>query len=44
VKSGIVGKEQLILLPVTSQVFTLTTDPTGQVQMQSGIHAIVVSG
>jgi hypothetical protein len=40
----IVGKEQLILLPVTPEIFTLTTDPPGQVQLQSGIHAVVASG
>jgi len=40
----IVGKEQLILLPVTPEIFTLTTDPPGQIQLQSGIHAVVSSG
>jgi hypothetical protein len=38
------GKEQLILLPITPQVFELTTEPPGQVQLQSGLHAVVVSG
>ena len=44
VASAIWGKEQLILLPVQPQVFTLQTDPPGQVLMQSGIHAVVASG
>jgi hypothetical protein len=38
------GKEQLILLPVEQQSFTLTTDPSFQVEMQTGRHAVVVSG
>jgi hypothetical protein len=40
----ILGQEQLILLPVDQKSFTLTTDPTAQVTMQTGRHAIVVSG
>src|SRR5262245_58673388 len=40
----IMGKEQLILLPIKSQIFQLETEPPGQVQLQSGIHAVVVSG
>jgi hypothetical protein len=38
------GKEQLILLPVEQQAFTLTTDPSVQVVMHTGRQAIVVSG
>jgi hypothetical protein len=43
-KGQIVGKEMLIMLPVTPEIFTLTTDPPGEVQLQSGIHAVVASG
>lgn len=39
-----ISEEQLILLPITPQTFTLTTDPAGLVELFSGAHAIVVSG
>lgn len=38
------GKEQLILLPSENQVIPLTSDPPGSVQLQTGGHAIVLSG
>ncbi|MCI0606263.1 hypothetical protein L0156_25030 [bacterium] len=44
IQGQIVGKEQLILLPVEQMSFTLTTDPGVQVVMQTGRNAIVVSG
>ena len=44
IETKTMGKEQLILLPVESKTFTLLTDPPGQVQMQTGREAIVVSG
>jgi hypothetical protein len=40
----ILGKEQLILLPVENKIFTLKTDPPGQVKMHTGNHAVVFSG
>jgi hypothetical protein len=39
-----VGKEQLILLPITNTVFTLTTEPPEEVKLSTGRHAVVVSG
>jgi hypothetical protein len=43
-KGKILGKEQLILLPVDQKSFQLTTDPSVQVVMDTGRQAIVVSG